>query len=203
MPYANPFIARRFCAWRLYSAAYLVLLVCCLFHPPTLYAASDPPFILPAQEELNRIKTAMVYTSKGELRFELFPEEAPWHVANFKYRADKGLYRNTVFHIFYPGYILQGGGPRSKPAATASYSVPAEFNRHLHVFGALGMARRPDVANPERASSGNQFHILLGDAPHMNGNFTVFGQLAAGESVLEGLEQGDEIKDIRVFIRDR
>ena len=203
MPYANPFINLRQGAWPLRLAVYLLTAVCCLFFAPELQAAGEPPFVLPPQDELNRIRTAVIDTAKGQLRFELYPEEAPWHVANFKYRADKGLYRGTVFHIFYPGYIIQGGGPGANPAVSANYSIPAEFNRHLHIFGALGMARRPDAVNPERASSGNQFHILLGDAPKMDGNYTIFGRLTDGESVLEELQQGDRIKDIRVYVRPR
>lgn len=202
MPYANPFLAGLLAARCRCAAVSALLVIFHLFSPLSLCAAGEAPFILPPQQELNKIKTAVVYTNKGDLRFELYPEEAPWHVANFKYRADKGLYRNTVFQIFYPGYILQGGGPRSNPAASASYQIPAEFNRHLHNFGTLGMARLSDQVNPGRVSSGNQFHILLGEAPHMNGTFTIFGHIVSGESVLETLQQGDVIKDIRVFVRD-
>ncbi len=166
----------------------------------TVRADKDPPFFLPKSSEISKLRTAVIYTDRGDLTFKLYPEEAPWHVANFKYRADKGLYKNIPFHIFYPGYVIQAGGPTKNPGASAAYTLPAEFNKHEHVFGALGMARRYDAANPERRSSGNQFHILLGHAPKMNGNYTVFGSLINGESVLESLEKGDIVKNVKVFV---
>ncbi|MBX7138229.1 MAG: peptidylprolyl isomerase [Oligoflexia bacterium] len=163
-------------------------------------AFKEPPFVLPAPTELNRLKTAVIETNRGTIRFKLFPQEAPWHVANFKYRADKGLYKNVVFHIFHPDYIIQAGAAAPHPDASADYSLPAEFNQHQHLFGALGMARRADFANPERRSSGNQFHILLGDSSHMNGAFTVFGQAIEGLDVLEKLGLGDVVKNVTVYV---
>jgi len=180
--------------YRISALVWLMLL------PAGALFGAEPPFALPPQAEINKLKTAVIYTAKGDIRFELFPEEAPWHVTNLKYRSDKGLYRSTVFHIYYPDYIIQGGGPRAKPAATAGYSLPPEFNRRRHFYGTLGMARRPDEANPERASSGNQFHILLREAPHMDGRFTIFGQMTEGGAVLDELREGDEIKDVKVFV---
>ena len=163
-------------------------------------AQPDPPFILPNSKELGKIQSAIIFTNKGQIKFELFPDQAPWHVANFKYRADKGLYRNLVFHIFFPDYIIQAGAPLPNPATPANYTLPPEFNSHEHLFGALGMARKPDYANPDRRSSGNQFHIILGESPHMNGAFTVFGQAVQGLDVLGRLEKGDVVKDVKVFV---
>jgi len=163
--------------------------------------AAEPPFMLPPAAELDKLKTAVIYTTKGEMFFELFPRDAPWHVANFKYLADKGYYRGLTFHIYHPNFIIQGGAPPGRPNGGPGYSLPAEFNRHKHEFGALGMARRPDFINPQRRSNGSQFHILLGDAPHMDGAYTIFGKLMKGSDVLERLEKRDLIKDIKVFVR--
>ena len=167
---------------------------------PDFLSAAEPPFKLPAQADLNKLDSATIFTSKGRLHFRLFPHEAPWHVANFKYRADKGLYKNTAFHIHHQDYIIQGGGPVSSPASSAAYGLPAEFNEHKHIYGALGMARRADMANPERSSSGNQFHILLGENSRMNGAFTVFGELLGDGAVLDSLKAGDRIEDIKVYV---
>lgn len=171
-----------------------------LLTPLKALAQSEPPFLLPPKEQLNTIRAATIYTSRGELEFELFPADAPWHVANFKFRADKQMYKNTVFHIHYPDYIIQAGGPPNNPEQSAAYQLPAEFNSRPHEFGTLGMARKPDIANSQRNSSGNQFHILLADAPHMNGAFTIFGKLTKGEQVLNALQKGDRILDVRVYI---
>ncbi|MBX7143751.1 MAG: peptidylprolyl isomerase [Oligoflexia bacterium] len=163
-------------------------------------AESDPPFNLPPKQELQKLQSAIIYTGKGEIYFELYPQDAPWHVANFKYLADKGFYRNRRFHLYYPGYVIQGGSPDGKPSGGPGYSLPAEFNKHPHELGTLGMARQPDYINPERRSNGSQFHILLSDAPHMDGAYTVFGKVVKGLNVLQKLRKDDLIQDIKVYI---
>jgi len=163
-------------------------------------AAAELPFIVPPRRELNRLRTAQIETNKGSIFIELYPEEAPLHVANLKYRADKGLFRNTAFHKFSPGYVIQGGG---SPAASKPqrYALSAEFNSHRHERGTIGMARVEDVINPERLSDASQFYILLMDAPHMDGKYTAFGKVIRGFSVLDKLRKGDTITEVRVFVR--
>lgn len=162
-------------------------------------AAAEPPFLLPPLTEVRKLRSALIQTSKGELVFRLFPESAPWHVANFKYLADKGFYRGLTFTGYYKNYLIQGGKP-SAARSGPGWSLPPEFNRHLHQRGALGMARVRDEANPERRSNGSQFHILLADAPHMDQNYTVFGQLVGGWEVLDNLRAGDIIDSVQVFV---
>lgn len=159
---------------------------------------ADPPFTLPPAADLKTIRSAVIRTNRGDLYVELYPEDAPWHVANFKYRADKGLYRNTSFTIFYPDYIIQGG---ERTSEKSKYSIPAEFNDYKHTLGALGMARMPDLINAERRSDGAQFHLLLADEPHMDGKYTIFGKVVKGLSVLQNLRKGDTIREVQVYIR--
>lgn len=131
------------------------------------------------------------------MAFELYPEDAPWHVANFKYLADRGFYRGRSFHIAISNYIVQAGATK-EPALM--YQLPPEFNTHTHKDGTLGMARAPDPLNPGRNSSSSQFHILLTPAPNMNGSYTVFGKLIDGEDVLSKIRQGDIIREVTVFV---
>ena len=169
---------------------------------PDAKALSDPPFLLPKQAELSRMRSAKLVTNRGTIWFELFPEDAPWHVANFKYLADKGFYKGLPFHIYMPGYILQGGAPSNKdPNSGPAYVIPAEFTQRGHEEGTLGMARIRGPTNPERNSHGSQFHILLGDAPSMNGSYTIFGKVKNGLSVLRDLRKGDRIVELTVFVR--
>ena len=165
------------------------------------WADSEPPFLLPKPSELAKLRSAIIYTSKGDMYFELYPGDAPWHVANFKYLADKGFYKGLKFDLYYPGYVIQGGSPNGKMSGGPGYELPPEFNKHLNETGSLGMARKPDYVNPERRSNGSQFHILLGDAPHMDGSYTVFGKMIKGSTVLKNLNKGDVIKDVRVFVK--
>jgi cyclophilin family peptidyl-prolyl cis-trans isomerase len=171
--------------------------------------AEPPPFDLPPKGEVLKIRSAILETSKGRIFIELFPEEAPWHVTNFKYLADKGYYRNLSFHFFKKDYLIQGGDPRGNGKGGPGYDLPAEFSSRNHTLGTLGMARKPDVdsktgkrANPERRSNGSQFHILLGDAPHMDGHYTVFGKVVGGFQTLRHLQEGDKIINLTVFIRE-
>lgn len=172
------------------------------------HAERDPPFELPARTELLKLRSAAIETSRGTIFFELLPEEAPWHVANFKYLADKNFYDGLRFHLYEPGYLIQGGDPKGNGFGGAGYSLPPEFSSRNHKFGTLGMARKPDaynrrrqLINPERRSSGSQFHILLGDAPHMDGRYTVFGKLVGGSAVLSQLRANDTIRKVTVYVR--
>ncbi len=172
-------------------------------------AEGDPPFTLPPRAELLKLRSAIVETSRGTLYFELLPEEAPWHVANFKYLADKGYYKGLRFHLYEPGYLIQGGDPKGTGRGGPGYSLPPEFSPRNHKFGTLGMARKPDaynrkkqLINPERRSHGSQFHILLTDAPHMDGRYTIFGKLVGGSSALTQLRKSDTIKSVTVYVRE-
>ena len=162
-------------------------------------AAAEPPFKLPPPLEIRKLRSAIIQTNKGALIFRLFPESAPWHVANFKYLADKGFYRGLSFTGYYPKYLIQGGRP-SVSRSGPGWSISPEFNRHSHQRGALGMARVRDDANPERRSNGSQFHIILSDSAHMDQNYTVFGQLIGGWKTLDQLRSGDIIDTVKVFV---
>ena len=161
--------------------------------------ATEPPFSLPKASELNKLKSALVVTNRGEMRFELYPETAPWHVANFKYLADKGFYKGLPFSYYQARYLIQGGGLTTGNGL--GYSLPPEFSDRKHAFGALGMARRPDDINPERRSHASVFQIVLGSAQNLDGRYTIFGQLVEGEDVLTALRDGDTIQDVKVFVR--
>lgn len=178
------------------------LLLC--LAPLVVYAApeKDPPFSMPDINELSKVSSAVITTSRGELVFDLFPVQSPMHVANFKFLADKGFYNGTKFHLFMQGYIIQGGDPSGSGKGGPGYSIPPEFNQLKHQFGSLGMARRSDAKNTERRSNGSQFHILLRSAPHMDGQYVVFGQLIKGRGVLELLRQNDTIEKIVVYVRE-
>jgi len=173
-----------------------------LLGPHTVLSEEQVPFQLPSPSQLQRIKTAVLDTSRGRIVFELYPEKAPWHVANFKYLADKNFYDGIQFHIHQDGKIIQGGTPDPKdPDAGPGYSLPPEFNGLPHKRGTLGMARKPDLLNPYRSSHGSQFHILLTDASKMDGSFTVFGQIIEGLDIADSLGKGDTIHSLIVYLK--
>ncbi len=185
-----------------FTLLYVVWLSTPLIAPQHLSAQAEPPFELPPSQEMAKLQTAIIFTEKGEMRFQLFPDEAPWHIANLKYLADKGYFKNKIFHIFYPDYIIQGGAESLKnPNSGPTWSLPSEFTERHHKEGTLGMARVPNSANPERRSHAGQFHIILNNAPQLDRNYTIMGEMTYGFDVLEKLGKGDKIKDLRVYVR--
>ncbi len=123
-----------------------------------------------------------------EIRF--FPDKAPKHVENFVKLAKSGFYDKTIFHRVIPGFMIQGGDPNTKDEKDTSkygmggpgYKVKAEFNDRSHVRGTVSMARSQD---PD--SAGSQFFIVVQDTAHLNGKYTVFGE------VVKGMEVADKI----------
>ena len=132
---------------------------------------------------------AIIHTRFGDITLRFFPEDAPEHVKNFIDLARKGFYTKTTFHRIIPGFMIQGGDPNSKNADRSrhgmggpGYSLKAEFNNNPHKRGTLSMARSADPN-----SAGSQFFICVSAAPHLDGQYTVFGE------VMDGMEVVDKI----------
>jgi len=182
---------------------FLILLMLLVPNTMPLFAEKLPPFSLPAQSDLLRIRSAVLTTNKGVIVIKLFPEEAPWHVANFKYLADKGFYKNLRFRQYDPNVAIQAGAPSLKANSGPGYTLPPEFNRHPHVLGSLSMVRKPNDLdfNHTRRSHGSQFRLILARAKHMDGQFVVFGEVIKGIDVLKKLRLGDIILDLKVYLK--
>ena len=138
---------------------------------------------------------AVIRTSKGDIECELFAEDTPLSVTNFKYLADGGFYNGLTFHRVEPGFVIQGGDPTGTGSGGPGYTIPAEIKR-AHPKGALAWARTGDAVNPERRSSGSQFYITLEATPFLDGGYTVFGQTTKGMDVVEKISKGDKIESI-------
>jgi cyclophilin family peptidyl-prolyl cis-trans isomerase len=129
-------------------------------------------------------------TSKGDLTVVLYREVAPRHAAHFLKLVRAGFYEGTRFGIVYPGFVIQHAGPeeRLRPLTEeqkvlAMQRQPAEFSALRHVRGVLSMARRPEDID----SATHSFCIMLGDAPHMDGKYTIFGRVVEGFEALDAL----------------
>lgn len=130
---------------------------------------------------------AIIETKFGKIELEFFPDVAPRHVHNFIELAKKGFYDGTTFHRIIPGFMIQGGDPNSKnPDKTMhgmggpGYTVKAEFNEKPHKRGTLSMAR---ASHPD--SAGSQFFICVADAPFLDRQYTVFGEVVSGMEVAD------------------
>ena len=134
-------------------------------------------------------EVAVISTAYGDMTLSFWPDVAPKTVENFKKLAREGFYDGTAFHRIIKGFMVQGGCPNTKPGARGmpgtgdpGYKVKAEFNAKSHVRGVISMARS---ASPY--SAGCQFFICHGDAKFLDRQYTAFGQLTAGDDVLETL----------------
>jgi len=132
-------------------------------------------------------KVAELHTTAGEIDIRFFPDVAPNHVKNFIDLAKSGFYNGTKFHRVIPGFMIQGGDPNTKSPDTSKWgyggsgkNVPAEFNSVKHKRGIVSMARSND---PNSASS--QFFIMVADAPSLDNQYSVFGQVTKGMDVAD------------------
>lgn len=134
-------------------------------------------------------ENALLKTSYGDITIAFWPDVAPKTVENFKKLARSGFYDGTAFHRILKGFMVQGGCPNTKVGEKGmpgtggpGWQVKAEFNAKSHVRGVISMARS---SNPD--SAGSQFFLVHGDAKFLDRQYTAFGEIIAGDDVLEKL----------------
>jgi cyclophilin family peptidyl-prolyl cis-trans isomerase len=126
---------------------------------------------------------ATMTTTEGPITIELFDEDAPKTVANFKQLAGDGFYDGLIFHRVIRDFMIQGGCPEGTGTGGPGYTFEDEFNDHKVVRGALAMAN----AGPN--TNGSQFFLVTTEAaPWLDGKHTVFGRVVEGLDVLDAIE---------------
>ncbi len=152
---------------------------------------------------------AVIETKYGDIELEFYPDEAPLHVDNFVKLASEGFYDGTIFHRVIPGFMIQGGDPNTKGQERHTYgqggpgySVNAEFNKIGHDRGILSAARSADPN-----SAGSQFFVVVQRAPHLDGQYTVFGRVTKGMDVADQIVNSPrdqrDLPDERIEIKVR
>jgi peptidyl-prolyl cis-trans isomerase B (cyclophilin B) len=142
---------------------------------------------------------AVIDTRHGQIKMELYPDKAPKTVANFKKLASEGFYNGLTFHRVVPGFVAQGGDPQGSGAGGPGYTIEAEIHPDLkHVTGAVATARLGDQVNPQKASSGSQFYICLAPATHLDGGYTIFGQVVEGMEHVLKIAKGDRMEKVTI-----
>lgn len=172
------------CAMKSFRTPWLVLAVAAL----ALASSTKSTAVTKEETKMDpKNEVAVLDTTYGKMVIEFFEKDAPKTVENFKKLAREGFYEGTAFHRIIKGFMIQGGDPLSKDPSNPNvgtgspgYRIKAEFNANKHVFGVLSMARSQD---PD--SAGCQFFICLGDAGFLDGQYTAFGKLIAGDAVLK------------------
>jgi peptidylprolyl isomerase len=136
---------------------------------------------------------AHVYTTRGHFIMELLPNLAPEHVNSFVFLARDKFFNGTKFHRVEPGFVIQGGDPTGTGRGGPGYTVPLEASQEPFVRGVLGMARANDPN-----SAGSQWFVMLGDAPSLNNQYTVFGKVVQGMDIVDCIQVGDQIIDLAI-----
>ena len=138
--------------------------------------------------------TIVLKRDNATVELELFEEDAPNTVANFKKLANEGFYKGLTFHRVIPGFVAQGGCPYGNGTGGPGYKIKCETagNPNKHVIGALSMA------HAGKDTGGSQFFICYDSFPHLDGVHTVFGQVVKGMEHILMIRQGDVIDDIIV-----
>jgi len=132
------------------------------------------------------MSAATLHTNHGAIELELFEDDAPKTVENFRKLAGEGFYDGVVFHRVIPDFMIQGGDPTGTGMGGPGYTFEDEFNDHKVERGALAMAN----AGPN--TNGSQFFIVTTKAaPWLDGKHTVFGKVTGGMEAVDSIEKSD------------
>lgn len=147
------------------------------------------PGVLPAEERLG--KQIRMQTSKGEIVFTLFAEEAPIATSNFVWLTNHKFYDGLSFHRYEPGFVIQGGDPNGTGTGGPGWKFRDEPITRDYLDGTVAMAN----AGPN--TNGSQFFIMLKDTP-LPKNYTIFGKVTVGLDVVHALRAGDTMTKVTV-----
>jgi len=146
------------------------------------------------QIDTNKKYMAEIETNKGIIELELYPNHAPKTVNNFVFLAREGFYDGISFHRVISNFMIQGGDPTGTGAGGPGYSFEDEVadNPLTHTRGVISMAN----AGPN--TNGSQFFITHSPQPHLNGKHTVFGKVVSDQNVVDSIQQGDKMEQVKI-----
>jgi cyclophilin family peptidyl-prolyl cis-trans isomerase len=152
----------------------------------------DKAFYQRVAARLGKKVTATILTSRGQITIELFPQEAPITVDSFITLARRDFFNGVAFHRVVPNFVIQGGDPRGDGEGGPGYQIRCEINSRPYARGAVGMALSG------KDTGGSQFFITHSPQPHLDGGYTVFGQVVSGMDVVDRIMRGDVILGVEV-----
>ncbi|MFV0367990.1 MAG: peptidylprolyl isomerase [Hyphomicrobiaceae bacterium] len=143
-------------------------------------------FAQAAPDGLDPENTVIMELKTGKVTIKLRPDLAPQHVARIKKLTREGFYNGVPFHRVIAGFMAQTGDPTGTGTGGSNYpDLPAEFTPTPFERGTLGAAR---TSNPDSANS--QFFFCFTHTPHLNGQYTVFGQVVDGMTHIDAVKKG-------------
>ena len=134
---------------------------------------------------MDRENTLFLDLKDGRVVIELRPDLAPKHVARIKELVRQGYYDGLKFHRVIPGFMAQTGCPQGTGMGGSGQKLEAEFSKEKHVRGTCSMAR---AANPNSADS--QFFIMFDRAPHLDNQYSIWGQVVEGLDFVDNIKKG-------------
>lgn len=153
----------------------------------------DKAFYRRVAARLEKKVTATIHTARGPIRIELFPRDAPITVDSFVMLARGGFFDGATFHRVVPNFVIQGGDPRGDGEGGPGYQIRCEVNTRPYARGAVGMALSG------KDTGGSQFFITHSPQPHLDGGYTVFGQVIGGMGVVDRIDRGDVIRRVEIL----
>mgnify|MGYP003671331976 FL=1 len=139
------------------------------------------------------VARATIKTVHGNIVFKFYPTKAPNTVNRIVELIKSGFYDGLTFHRVVPNFVAQGGDPTGTGTGGSGKKLKAEFNDIQHIRGTVAMAR---ASEPDSADS--QFYLALTTLPHLDGNYTVFGQVVEGLELLDKIKVGDKMLSVVV-----
>jgi peptidylprolyl isomerase len=146
----------------------------------------------------NTENTLILETSKGPVTIEMRPDLAPQHVSRIKELVREGFYDGIVFHRVIDGFMAQTGCPHGTGTGGSGKKLKAEFSKAKHVRGTVSMAR---AQNPDSGDS--QFFICFADAPFLNGQYSVWGEVTAGMENVDKIKRGEPVANPDRIVKAR
>ncbi len=137
---------------------------------------------------ITSIDVILLELESGTVSIKLRPDLAPNHVQQILKLVRGKFYDGLVFHRVIDGFMVQTGCPNGDGTGNCGYTIPAEFSDTPHVRGTCSMARG---AEPNSASS--QFFISFATTPHLDGKYTVWGEVISGMDLIDNIKRGDPI----------
>jgi cyclophilin family peptidyl-prolyl cis-trans isomerase len=136
--------------------------------------------------------TARIETARGAFTIRLAGADAPLTVMNFVSLAQKGYFDGAPIHRVVPGFVVQDGDPTGTGSGGPGYEIRDELTALPYKTGTVGMA----LSGPD--TGGSQWFVTQAPQPHLDGGYTVFGQIASGMDVLLRIEQDDRVQRLTV-----
>jgi peptidylprolyl isomerase len=152
-----------------------------------------PAIAQPLPANLDKANAIVIDTTKGRIVIKLRTDLAPQHAERIKLLAREGYYNNVPFHRVIEGFMAQtGDGKNFNGTGGSKYpNLPAEFSNVPYKRGIVGMARKGNSND----SANSQWFIMFGDAPSLNGQYTVIGEVLSGMDVVDKIKKGEPVQN--------